>query len=149
MNLFAPIQRAGRTAAVVATVGFAGIAAFEVALALGAPLGHAAYGGSTAQLTAGERVVSVMAVVVWLTAAVVVLGRSGFLAVPAHAELFRRATWALVAVTAVAALPNLVSQSPWERLVFGPTALVLAVLCLVVARSSAGPLSPVLTRRAS
>jgi hypothetical protein len=149
MNLFAPSQRAGRIAAVIATVGFAGIALFELALALGAPLGHAAYGGSTAQLSAGERVVSVVAVIVWLTAAVVVLGRSGFLAVHRPTELLRRTTWVLVGVSAVAALPNLVSQSPWEQLVFGPTALVLAVLCLVVARSSAGPRSAVLARRAS
>jgi len=91
----------------------------------------------------------VVGVIVWLTAAVVVLGRSGFLAVHRPAELFRRATWVLVAVSAVAALPNLVSQSPWEQLVFGPAALVLAVLCLVVARSSAGPPSAVLARRAS
>jgi hypothetical protein len=149
MNLFAPRQRAGRTAAVIATVGFAGIAAFELVLALGAPLGHAAYGGSTAQLSAGERVVSVMAVIVWLAAAVVVLGRAGFLAVTWPTELFRRATWVLVAVSALAALPNLVSQSPWEQFVFGPTALVLAALCLVVARSPAGPRSAVLAPRTS
>jgi hypothetical protein len=101
------------------------------------------------QLSAAERVVSVVAVIVWLKAEVVVLGRSGFLAVHRPTELFRRATWLLVAVSAVAALPNLVSQSPWEQLVFGPTALVLAVLCLVVARSAAGPPSAVLARRAS
>jgi len=149
MNLLAPSRRAGRTAAVVATAGFAGIAVFELALAFGAPLGHAAYGGSTAQLSAGERAVSVMAVIVWLTAAVVVLGRAGFLAVHRPPELFRRATWVLVAASAVAALPNLVSRSPWEQFVFGPTALVLAGLCLVVARSSAGPPSAVLARRVS
>lgn len=144
MNLFAPSHRAGRTAALVAALGFAGIAVFELALALGAPLGHAAYGGSTAQLSAGERVVSVVAVIVWVTAAVVVLGRARFLAVHGHAELFRRATWVLVALSAVAALPNLISQSPWEQLVFGPAAVVLAGLCLVVARSSAGSASAVL-----
>src|ERR1035441_8038054 len=77
MNLFAPSLRSARNAAVVATCGFAAIAVFELALAFGAPMGHAAYGGITAQLSAGERAVSVVAVIVWLTAGVIVLGRSG------------------------------------------------------------------------
>ena len=66
MNLFAPSLRSARNAAVVATCGFAAIAVFELALAFGAPMGHAAYGGITAQLSAGERAVSVVAVIVWL-----------------------------------------------------------------------------------
>jgi hypothetical protein len=148
MNLFAPNRRAGRAAAVVATTGFAAIAVFELALALGAPLGRAAYGGSTAQLSAAERAVSVVAVIVWLTASAVVLGRSGFLRADTRTR-FRRGIWMLVAISAVAALPNLVSQSPWEHFVFGPAALVLAGLCLVVARSYAGAPSEAAALRAA
>ena len=36
---------------------------------------------------------------------------------------------------AVGALMNLASPSPWERFLWGPLALILAVLCLLVARS--------------
>ncbi|MHB8107978.1 MAG: hypothetical protein ACYDH4_11220 [Candidatus Cryosericum sp.] len=138
MNLFAPSLRSGRNAAVVATCGFAAIAVFELALAFGAPMGHAAYGGITAQLSAGERAVSVVAVIIWLTAGVIVLGRSGVISVHGHAQLFRRGTWAIVALSAVAALPNFASQSPWEHFLFGPAALALACLCVVVARSVTG-----------
>jgi hypothetical protein len=42
-------------AAQVATIGFAGMIVFEVALAAGARLGDAAWGGAHAQLTTGQR----------------------------------------------------------------------------------------------
>ncbi len=48
------------------------------------------------------------------------------------ASAFAAAVWVL------AALMNLASPSSWERFLWGPVALVLAVLCLVVARSRAG-----------
>ena len=43
-------------AAQIATVGFAGMIVFQAALAAGARLGDAAWGGADAQLTAGQRV---------------------------------------------------------------------------------------------
>ena len=44
-------------------------------------------------------------------------------------------TWILVGVLLVGALMNFASSSPWERFLWGPLALVLAVLCFVLARS--------------
>jgi hypothetical protein len=149
MKFFAPNPRAGRIAAVAATIGFAGVAVFELSLALGAPLGHAAYGGNSAQLSLGERAVSGIAVIVWLAAGVIVLGRSGLLPSVRRAQFFRSATWVLVVVSAIAALPNLASQSPWEHFLFGPAALALACMCLVVARSAGPTPAPVLSARAS
>ncbi len=134
MNL--ETDRSSGAAAVAAAIGFAGIAIFEVALAAGAPLGRAAWGGAHAQLSTAERISSAVAVVVWIAAALIVLGRAGLWSTGKHAALYRRGTWLLVAINAIAALMNFASHSRWENLIFGPTALALVVLCTIVARGA-------------
>jgi hypothetical protein len=123
-----------RKAAVAAAAGFLSIAAFEAALALGAPLGRAAWGGTYVHLPVGLRIASGFAVGVWALAALVILGRGGFHVSPLGPAFLRRGSWILVGVSVLAALMNLASPSDWERFVWGPVALILAVLCLVVAR---------------
>ena len=67
-----------RIAAVAAAVGFLIHAAFQAALALGAPLGSASWGGTyEAQLPMGLRIASGVAVGVFMLAALIVLGRGG------------------------------------------------------------------------
>jgi hypothetical protein len=119
-----------------AAVGFLVIAAFEAALALGAPLGRAAMGGFyEGQLPMGLRIVAGVAVGVWLLAVLIVLGRAGFKVVPLPAAFLRWGTWGLVGLLFVGALMNIAASSPWERFVGVPVALILGVLCLIVARS--------------
>jgi hypothetical protein len=126
--------RTGRTAALAAVVGFGCLAAFQLALALGAPLGHAAWGGSESHLSTGERVGSAISVVFYCAAAWVVLGRAG-LTGDSRRLVFSRGTWFLAVVFALSALMNFASQSSWERSLLGPTAALLAILCVVVART--------------
>ena len=67
-----------RIAAVAAATGFLIQAAFQAALALGAPLGRAAWGGAyEGQLPMGLRIASGVAVGVFVLAALIVLGRGG------------------------------------------------------------------------
>ena len=68
-----PAARAGkqptRAAAAAAACCFAiAIAGFETALALGAPLGRAAWGGTHVYLTEGLRIASVFAALFWARA---------------------------------------------------------------------------------
>ena len=65
------------------------------------------------------------------------LGRAGMLRARGNAALFRWGTWVLAVAMAIGALPNFASQSRWENFIFGPMALVLAILCVVVARQAA------------
>ena len=51
MSRFAPSRRTARRAAVLATIGFGAIAIFQAVLAAGVPLGHAAWGGESAEHT--------------------------------------------------------------------------------------------------
>ena len=71
-----------RLAATVAAVGFLVIAAFQVALALGAPLGRAAWGGANRVVPPRLRRASAVAVVIWLLAAVLILVAGGVVGVP-------------------------------------------------------------------
>jgi hypothetical protein len=66
MRRSSPIARPSTAwAGVAAAAGFLVIAAFELALALGAPLGRAGWGGGNAELPIGFRSASGFAVAVW------------------------------------------------------------------------------------
>lgn len=126
-----------QTAALLATLGFAIIAVFQAALALGAPLGRAAWGGGhEGRLPASLRRSSAVAVLVWVIAAVVILGRAGTRLIGLPDPVFTWGAWILGGVLVAGALMNFASSSPWERFGWGPLALVLAGLCLVVATST-------------
>jgi hypothetical protein len=136
MSVLDRSPESSRTAAKAAACGFAGIAAFQVALAAGAPLGHAAWGGADARLPTRLRVASAGSVPVYAAAALVVLGRAGCWGSGRRSTLFQRGTWALAGLMSVGAVANFASRSRWERVVWGPTALTLALLCAAVARSA-------------
>lgn len=137
MSIFTQPLLTGGAPAIAAAIGFGGIVAFQIALAAGAPLGHAAWGGSHAgQLPVGLRVGSGVAVAVWASAAVIVLGRAAVMATPLPPTFLQWATWGLFGVTLVGALMNLASPSPWERYGWAPIMLILSGLCFLVARDS-------------
>ena len=126
--------RVARTCASGAAALFGAVATFELALAAGAPLGKAAWGGGQAHLGAGLRVASAGAAVMLGGAALVVLRRGGHSVwAPVPQRWLPRAVWGLTAYTAAGAAMNAISRSPVERAVMGPTALSLAVLCACVA----------------
>ena len=124
------------TAAILAAFGLAGLALFQAALALGAPLGHAAWGGADAQLPTPQRVGTGIAVIVWSLAALVVLECAGLLGRSEPRSFARWGAWSIAAVCGVSALANFASGSVYENVLLGPLALVLAVLCGIVAWSA-------------
>jgi hypothetical protein len=125
-----------RTAAIVAAAGLVAIAAFQISLALGAPLGRAAWGGAHVRLPAGFRLASGFAALFWAGATLIVLARAGYEVAPIPSTLARWGTWLLVGLLPLGAVMNFASSSPWERYLWGPLAVVLAVLCLIIARSA-------------
>ena len=120
-------------AALLAAAGFLLIAAFQFALARGAPLGRAAYGGRNAVLSPRLRRASAVAVVIWLLAAVVILGAGNVVAVPLPDVVLGIGPWVLVVLSVLGALVNLASSSPWERFGWAPFSAALAVLSFIVA----------------
>jgi hypothetical protein len=121
-------------AAQAATIGFAGMIVFEVALAAGARLGDAAWGGAHAQLSTGQRFGSAVSALFYAAAIIIVRRRAA-----GRAErLYRWGAWGLAVIFVVAALMNLLSESRWENYLMAPVALVLAALCVIVARAPTG-----------
>jgi hypothetical protein len=126
-----------KKAAITATVGFAGLAVVQLLLAAGAPFGEAAWGGTTeGQLPTGLRIGSAISIVVYAVAAALILRRAGFRVRWVSRAVARIGSWVLVVLLTFGALANILSHSPWERFLLGPVTLLLAGLCLVVARGA-------------
>ncbi|MGA8709863.1 MAG: hypothetical protein WB786_01340 [Thermoplasmata archaeon] len=121
-----------RIAAVAAAVGFVVAAGYQVFLALGLEFGGAAWGG--AALTPALRLASAVSGMLLVVAALIILGRAGYWGSRVPSGIFRWGTWVLVIGMILSAFANFASSTAGERYFLGPTALFLAILCLVVAR---------------
>ena len=112
----------------LSAVLLSGIVVFQLALALGAPWGRAAYGGASARPPARMRVGSAVASVVWTVIAVVILRRGGL---PVPRVLPERGVsvvmWVAVGLLAVAVVLNTITPSRLERMIWAPVSLVLLV----------------------
>jgi hypothetical protein len=124
-------------AAVLATVLFLGMAAFQASLALGAPLGaHVLGGRSQGKLPNRLRAFSAIAAAILAGGALVILARAGAIGWPAGATgLLIPATWVIAAFLVLNTLGNLASKSRLERTVFAATTAALAILSAYVALS--------------
>lgn len=121
-------DRAAPVAGAVAAGLLGALSAFQLALALGAPWGEAAWGGRHAELPTGLRAASAVSAVVWSGAAAVALrqgGRDTWAPVPDR--WLRRTTAGLALYSGVGVVMNLASRSELERAVWVPVTLAMAV----------------------
>ena len=123
------------TAAVAACVILAALAVFQVALALGAPIGRFAWGGQHDVLPRHLRIGSALSVVVYAVIGAILLARAGVIAVGLDDLAVQISAWVVTAYFALGILMNAISRSKPERLVMTPTCAVLAALSAVVAAS--------------
>jgi hypothetical protein len=129
-------RRAPRFAAAAAATAFIVVAGCEMFWALGGSRGlSGAWGGNHDHLPLGLRVASAFAAIFLVAGAIIVLGRARYWASSDQLGILRWGTWALVAVMGLSAIANFASSSTMERFQNGPAALLMALLCLVVARS--------------
>ena len=128
-------DRVLQATAIAASIGYAGFAVFQIALALGAPFGDLVWGGSLPEvLPTGWRIASAIAAgaLVWM--ALVVLARAGVISTaPIAPRYLNRATWIIAAYMALNTLANLASGNALEQQVLGPATAVMAALTAVVA----------------
>jgi hypothetical protein len=117
-------------AAVLAATLLLALVVFQLLLAAGLPLGHAAWGGQHRVLPAKLRRSSALAALVLAGTAWVVLARAGLVPPGAGASWVRGATWLLAASFGLNTLGNLASKSATERWVMTP-ATVLLVGCFL------------------
>jgi hypothetical protein len=120
--------------AVVGAIVIAGMSIFQILLATGMPLGHAAFGGENRVLSRKLRLASAVSVMFFFAAFYIILARGGLLGGLSHSSSVARiGIWVLLVTFGVSALANVASRSPWERRLMAPVGLVLALCCLTVA----------------
>ena len=132
-RLFTPT--ATRTAADIATAGFAITMLLQLLLAAGILPSTMAWGGTQPVLTTALRITSLVAVVVLGVFAYVIRRRAGLAGrglVPVWVKVL---AWVITLYLAVNTLGNFASPSAVERAVFGPISLILTAACLLVSLS--------------
>ncbi len=123
-------------AAIAYAIATVGVIAFQVALALGAPWGAYAMGGSNpGSFPPKLRVAALLQAVVLAFLAVVVLSDAG-LAIVSLSEAIPWLIWGVVAFSAISVVLNSISRSSVERRIWVPVGLVLLACSLTVAITS-------------
>src|SRR5690606_5988308 len=122
-----------QTASVAATVLMAGVAAFQVALALGVPLGGAVFGGKAPTrdgvLTAPFRALSIVQAIILLLLGWILLARAGVVTIPVLASAtLVGASWMIVVFLMMNTVANFFAPHPVERWVMGSITFVLSGL---------------------
>ncbi|MFB8146312.1 hypothetical protein ACFC1W_06175 [Microbacterium sp. NPDC056003] len=118
--------------AILFTLVLALLAAFQLALALGAPWGRLAWGGQDRVLPAHKRIGSVISILIYAFMAVVAWDRVG--AISVFPDLFSQiAMWVIFAYSVLGILMNAISRSKPERYTMVPVTIVLSVLSFLIA----------------
>ena len=116
----------------IALAAFTWLILFQIALALGAPLGHLAWGGRERVLSRPRRVASALSVALVAFGAVVTLHSLGVLN-QMSGQIVGYLHWAFAALFTVSVVGNLATESVPERLHGVPL-----TLCLVVSNAYLG-----------
>lgn len=118
-------------ALVAALVLLAALAALQMLVAFGLPLGHFVWGGQHRILPARLRVGSVISVAIYIGAAILLLSRGGV--IPGDSTFVRVAVWVLFAFFILSTIMNAISRSRPERFTMTPISIALATATLIIA----------------
>jgi hypothetical protein len=110
------------------------VTVFQIALALGAPWGEYAYGGTkTGKLPTGFRINSVVSAFVMLAISSHYLAQLGVFEPVLDSAGNSVVNWVLVGFTGLAALANNATRSKKERMVWGIPTILMFLAALAVA----------------
>lgn len=108
---------------------------FQILLALGLPLGAAAWGGQHRVLPTNLRWMSAMSVLILAFAGWIFLARAGVVSPGANQLMVRVLAWIFTGYFALNILMNLfLSHNALERGIMTPTSLLLTICYLLVSR---------------
>jgi hypothetical protein len=126
-------MRLRRAAALLYAGVSAGVVAFQIALAAGAPWGSYAMGGAfPGKFPITLRIAALAQAALIAGMAIVVLSRAG-LVLAGWSGVTRWLMWFVVAFAAVSLVLNLITPSAAERAIWAPAALLLLASSAVVA----------------
>ncbi len=124
-------------AAITYAIVVAGVIAFQMALALGAPWGAYAMGGAfPGRFPMRLRVAAVVQAALLALTVPIVLSRAR-LVLPAWSEAAGWLIWGVVAIAAVAVVLNAITPSAGERRIWVPVALSMLLSSLLVTLTAA------------
>lgn len=120
-------------AAIISSAILLHMIGFQLLLALGFPLGRAAWGGRHLVLPTHLRVASLLSCFVLLYAALVVLEKAGTIELINITSLVDISVWLFAGFFLLNAIANIFSKSMIERVVMSPLALLTSLLFFAVA----------------
>lgn len=122
-----------RVAALLYATVSAGVVAFQLALAAGAPWGAYAMGGALpGQFPPMLRIAALVQAALLVGMTIVVMARAG-LVLAGWAQVSRWLVWVVVGFAAVSLVLNLITPSAGERAIWAPVALLLLISSVLVA----------------
>ena len=120
-------------AAIVAAVGFFGLMCFQILLAMGLPLGQAAWGGKYKILPTGFRIASLFSALIFVFVSILVLEKAQVILLLNSTAVVTYGTWIFTGFLAINTINNFISKSNLEKRIMTPISFVLCLLCLIVA----------------
>ena len=118
--------------AIILIILFSIMSVFQFLLVLGLPLGHLAYGGKYKELSTGLRIMSVVAIGIFIFSTVIILDHINLINV--FNPIFSLVVvWILAGYSTLGILMNLASKSKLEKIIMTPIALIIAVCLYLVA----------------
>lgn len=120
----------------IAAVGFFGLICFQLLLAIGLPLGQAAWGGKYRILPIRLRIASLLAAIITALALVIIMEKAEVFALFNNQTVVTCLTWIFTGYFGLNIFMNLLSKSRLEKRIMTPVATVLFIMCLLVALTS-------------
>jgi hypothetical protein len=119
--------------AIVSCIILLGLTIFQLALIFGAPIGKYAWGGAHTTLPRNLRIGSAVSILLYGIFAAIILGKAEIITLFNNHAITNIGIWILAIYFCIGVVMNGVSRSKPERNLMTPTALVLAVLTLLIA----------------
>lgn len=110
------------------------LSVFQLALAMGAPIGKYAWGGANRVLPPKLRIASATSIGLYVFFGLVLVAKAGFANVIGNISFVDTAIWVIAIYFCIGVAMNAISRSKSERNLMTPVALLLAVVFLYVAQ---------------
>jgi hypothetical protein len=119
--------------AVIVILIFLGLSIFQLLLALGKPYGKAAYGGKYEVLPNNMRILSGVAILIFVIASLFVAVRAEFLINFPFPDIANLGVWVFALYLSLNTVANFLSESKLEKQIMTPLSLIAAICLFIIA----------------
>ena len=108
---------------------------FQMLLAVGAPLGHMAWGGKLKTLPSSLRIASTVSALIFLYGIAVVLESADLIELIHAPKIIQVSVWVFALMFTFSTVGNYLSKSRLEKRIMTPISLILSITCFIIALS--------------